>query len=287
MSRPGRALRAAVAIAVTGSLMAACTGGGGQEPGPAGSAASEPAPRPALTGTVSSPDPRSESLQRLIDDVTADFGGQASVALHGEGRDMAAGPGDPHPAWSTMKVPVAIAALRVDPELSGVAAAAIRSSDNDAAEQLWNSLGDPAVAAAAVEQVLAEGGVRVDVPAERIRPEFSAFGQTAWSPSQQARFAAELSRIPASEPVVALMAEIDSGQAYGLGALPGTAFKGGWGPGGDGAYTVRQFGRVPTETGTVGVALSVTPGSGSFADGQVMIDRLAQGLPDVLAETAP
>ncbi|MDV8022177.1 hypothetical protein [Rhodococcus sp. IEGM 1330] len=62
-------------------------------------------------------------------------------------------------AWSTVKVPLAVAALRRGGDAAlADATAAIESSDNAAAEALWGSLGDSAAAAAAVESVLRQGG---------------------------------------------------------------------------------------------------------------------------------
>lgn len=62
------------------------------------------------------------------------------------------------PAWSTIKVPLVIAALRDNhsTEITAEMRAAIVNSDNAAAESIWEGLGDPAAAAHAVEQVLIE-----------------------------------------------------------------------------------------------------------------------------------
>src|SRR6516165_12191932 len=62
-------------------------------------------------------------------------------------------------AWSTIKVPLAIAALRSDwLRAKDLAAKAITESDNGASEQLWSGLGDPAEAARRVQDIIAEGG---------------------------------------------------------------------------------------------------------------------------------
>lgn len=179
-------------------------------------------------------------------------------------------------AWSTAKVPLAVAALRHGGEaMLADATAAIESSDNAAADALWVSLGDSAAAGAAVESVLRQGGdPATTIQRERIRPDFSAFGQTEWSTHDQATFAAGLSCIPDAAPVVEMMNNVVSDQQWGLGQLSDAAFKGGWGPGVDGGYAVRQVGIVTTVAGRVGVAIAAQPDSGSFADGTAMLDAV-------------
>src|SRR5262245_23972201 len=53
------------------------------------------------------------------------------------------------PAWSTMKVPLVIAALREEhpPKVTEAMTRAVTESDNAAAESLWAALGSPATAA--------------------------------------------------------------------------------------------------------------------------------------------
>lgn len=161
-------------------------------------------------------------------------------------------------AWSTIKVPLAIAALRVSPGSVGEAESAITVSDNTAAEGLWDALGEGAGAAAAVEAVLDEAGdPTTTVPAEHRRPGYSVFGQTDWPLADQARFAAGMACLPAADPVRRMMHRIDPSQRWGLGHAPGAAFKGGWGPTADGSrYLVRQFGLIPSGDGMTAVAIA-------------------------------
>ncbi|MGV8875863.1 MAG: hypothetical protein ACOH2Q_25310, partial [Rhodococcus sp. (in: high G+C Gram-positive bacteria)] len=179
-------------------------------------------------------------------------------------------------AWSTAKVPLALAALRHGgDEVLADATAAIERSDNAAAESLWGSLGDQGTAGAAVESVLRQGGdAATTVQQERIRPEFSAFGQTEWSTQDQAAFAAGLSCIPDAAAVIEMMSSVVPEQHWGLGQLSDAAFKGGWGPSVEGGYDVRQIGIVTTVAGRVGVAIAAQPDSGSFADGTAMLDAV-------------
>ncbi|MFI5779266.1 serine hydrolase [Nocardia sp. NPDC051570] len=187
-------------------------------------------------------------------------------------------------AWSTIKVPLALAALRHDPAgLAETASAAITASDNDAAQALWEALGGGNQAAEAVEAVLRETGDTTTDVADRHNPAAResvddplAFGATVWTLLNQVRFASRLPCLKHAARVVDLMSEITASQSWGLGAFVGAEFKGGWGPDDDtGAYLVRQFGLVPTWSGQLAVALAAQPDSGSFDDATAMLDKLA------------
>lgn len=181
-------------------------------------------------------------------------------------------------AWSTIKVPLAIAALRVDPGCRDLADKAIAQSDNAAAEELWSGLGDPTEAARKVQTVIEDAGdTNTVVEARRVRPGYTAFGQTQWSLARQAQFAARLTGIPDASGVIDLMRDLTASQRWGL-AAKGVAAKGGWGPGTDGSYLVRQFAIVPVETGHVGVALAAESHDGRFETGVDVVNKLADWL---------
>ncbi|MFR9752031.1 hypothetical protein ACL02S_13490 [Nocardia sp. 004] len=181
-------------------------------------------------------------------------------------------------AWSTIKVPLAIAALRHDHRewIVHLAEAAITASDNSAAEALWWSLGNSREAAAAVQAVLDEASTGA-AGVEHTMLNYTAFGGTEWTLANQVRFAAQLPCLPETHRVPEMMASITPDQAWGLGVLAGTAFKGGWGPDDTtGVYTVRQFGLVPALSGTVAVALAAQADSGTFADSTAILSRLSE-----------
>lgn len=181
-------------------------------------------------------------------------------------------------AWSTIKVPLAIAALRADPAgADALVVRAITQSDNDAAEQLWSQLGQPEQAARRVQAVLAEAGdTTTVVQSQRVRPPFTAFGQTQWPLDRQAQFAAQLPCLADATRVIELMHNVVNGH-WGL-ADYGAATKGGWGPGVDGRYLVRQFAVLSTPAGEVGVALAAQPDDGTFDSGVGALNRLAAWL---------
>ena len=62
--------------------------------------------------------------------------GNAGVGLSRGGETAASGMTAPVASWSTSKVPLAITALRTQPDLAPTAAAAITVSDNAAAQAL-------------------------------------------------------------------------------------------------------------------------------------------------------
>jgi hypothetical protein len=187
-------------------------------------------------------------------------------------------------AWSTIKVPLAIAALRAGSGSGGPVAKAIAESDNAAAEELWSQLGDSAEAAQKVQAVIHDAGdAATVVESRRLRPGYTAFGQTQWLLLRQAQFAARLPGIPDASPVVDLMYNLTTDHRWGM-AAKGFAAKGGWGPGLGGDYLVRQFAIVPTESGHVGVALAAEAHDGVFETGVTVLNDLAEWLVDHLGE---
>jgi len=190
------------------------------------------------------------------------------------------------PAWSTIKVPLAIAGLRADNSStpSVQMKAAITESDNAAAESIWQGLGDPATAAAKVQEVLREYGDFTTVESRKIRPEYTAFGQTQWSLSNQALFLASAACDSRNAPIFGLMEQVEPDQSWGIGTIAGTQFKGGWGPSLAGNYLVRQIGILSTGNRKTAVAIAAEPASGSFADGTQDLNEVANWLNDHLAD---
>ena len=236
-------------------------------PAPAPTSPLEPAPADAL-----SPE---ESLRTVADGVAATYGGSVGIAVVGAEATYVAGDDTAYPAWSTSKVPLVVAATRVAPEAAaGYAPAAIQMSDNGSAEAIW-----AAVSPADVNQVFAETGVDAVVNKDRTRPEFSAFGQTLLSASQEATLASHLACIDGGAQVLDLMAGITPEQAYGLGNLPGARLKGGWGPSLSGGYQIRQLARVSNSSGQdVAIAITVIPAAGDYPTGQAMASEVAEQL---------
>jgi hypothetical protein len=186
-------------------------------------------------------------------------------------------------AWSTIKVPLAVAAVRAEggrpsPGTAALIKRAITLSDNAAAESLWAKLGSSTEAATAVSAVLRDAGdATTRVQSRRIRAGFTPFGQTEWPLARQALVAAHLTCLNGAGPVLTTMGQITASQRWGLGRIgSGTRFKGGWGPGDDGRYLARQFGIVALpHGGQVAVAIATRPADGSFGSATAHLDAIA------------
>ena len=184
-------------------------------------------------------------------------------------------------AWSTIKVPLAVAALRRGLDVD---AAMITESDNAAAERLWSQLGEPMSAARQVQAVLRDfGDERTEVEARRLRADYTPFGQTQWALADQARFVAGMAGASSVSPVVELMNDLVTGHRWGL-AAKGSAAKGGWGPGLGEDYLVRQLAIVAVGSTTVGVALAAEVPTGGYEAGVDVVDELADWVLRRLAE---
>jgi hypothetical protein len=197
-------------------------------------------------------------------------------------------------AWSTSKVPIALRVLEDAGGPSGLSSvqteqmrSALTLSDNEAAGALFSDLegehGGLGGASAAVDEVLREGDDESTRISTQGRGEFSTYGQTEWSLANQQRFMSSLAAgcvvsAQSSGYVLDLMSEVSS-DSWGLGSagLP-ASWKGGWGPGVDGGYLVRQMGILHVGEKQVVVTLAARPADGQFATGESMATAIAQWL---------
>lgn len=253
----------------------ACSTPGGSEststsrsttPSPVTSSPSTTAPRPLDAALVAD----IQDVRRVHE------AAEVSVALAPVGsseRPRVLGDAPPLVAWSTIKVPLALAVLRSGHEAPADIIAALTASDNAAAQRLWESLGSGAAASDAVERELRRGGdSRTEVPSEVTVPGYSAFGQTTWRLADQASFAAALPCLPGAARVTEAMGGVVGGQRWGLGGVDDARLKGGWGPTPEG-YVVRQLGIVPGAKG--GTAAAVQVRTGTHAQGTAIMDEVA------------
>jgi Beta-lactamase enzyme family len=221
-------------------------------------------------------------LKRSFDDLSSILPATVGIAIASAGgRPVSLGAWSSGVAWSTIKVPLAIAALDegLEEDSADLVVKTITQSDNAAAEALWSQLGDSA--AQLVQSVIREAGDPTTVvESRRLRPEYTPFGQTRWSLTDQARFAAGLSRVPEASRVIDLMGDLSAEHSWGL-AAKGFAAKGGWGPGIADDYLVRQFAIV---SATVGVALAADVGDGGYEAGVEVVNTVTDWLVERLAE---
>ncbi|MFZ2512071.1 MAG: hypothetical protein WAW85_13410 [Gordonia sp. (in: high G+C Gram-positive bacteria)] len=202
-----------------------------------------------------------------------------SIAAVGGGEVVSMGDQVSQVAWSTIKVPLALAAQRAN-GISAAETTAIINSDNASAETLWASLGTPEQAAEAVTGILREGkDTKTEVPAERRRAEFTIFGQTVWALDDAATFTANLPCLPGSEHVVGLMGQVAGNQNWGIESIASntTAVKGGWGPAVSGGYVVRQIGVLTRKNGSqIAFALSTYTQQSTMESGIAALDQVGR-----------
>ncbi len=263
---------------------------------PSPAAAAPPSP-PAVPGpsTTGAPHPPPAALADEFAQLAAKLNAKVGIAFSAVGSgqepiqlgDWQSG----GPAWSTMKVPLVIAALQDDKShtITDTMTAAITESDNAAAEKIWAGLSDdPVKAAHRVEDVLRQNGDPTIVQSQRVRPPFTAFGQTDWPLTDQVRFTSAAFCDKANGKVFDLMGQIAKDQSWGIGTISGTRFKGGWGPSEKGDYLVRQIGVLNAADGMqVAVALAAQPNTGKFEDGTAELTEMAKWLNAHLAKLSP
>ncbi len=240
------------------------------------------APDPGTSGAPASPVP--QALAADFAQLAAKLNATVGIAFSAVGSGQAPttmGDLQTGKAWSTIKVPLVIAALQEEKShtVTDAMKAAITESDNAAAESIWAGLSsDPAVAGQKVEAVLRPTGDPTPVQWKRVRPPYTPFGQTDWPLTEQVRFISAAFCDKANGPVFDLMGQVVSGQSWGLGTISGTRFKGGWGPSEAGNYLVRQIGVLTAPNGMVAVALAAEPNSGKFDDGIAVLNEMATWL---------
>lgn len=238
---------------------------------------------PVLPSTTSKA-PSAGQLAQGFATVAAQVGMPIGVAIapvgKGTGGPIILGDNTPRVAWSTIKVPLAVAAERENGP-STAESNAIINSDNASAEALWSSLGSDAAAARKVTAVLREGGdTQSAVPAQRLRDGFTIFGQTVWPLPAAATFTAHLPCMPGTSHVVSLMGQVAGNQQWGvevMSAPRSTAVKGGWGPDVDGTYLVRQIGLITYRDGRQ-TAVAMSAAGGTMSSGTAALNAIANWL---------
>ena len=203
-------------------------------------------------------------LDALIRDVQSRHQGRVTVAVAGAGVQLTAGDNRPEPAFSTMKVPLAIGALRKSPTSYLDAEIAVTRSDNPAAHRMF-----PQVSGAELDGIIAEAGSRTTNSAGYQMA-------TLWTTSDQAAFASGLRCVNGHEPVLGMMGRVVDYQRWGLGQIPGAKFKGGWNDHENG-HLARQFGLIPGPNGDIAVAITAYSPAG-YQESFAMLNELADGV---------
>ena len=230
-----------------------------------------------------------------IDTYLAGLPGEAGLVVGtpgGDGPRVSGGDLETSSAWSTIKVPIAQRVLEDFGGPSGVSSAqageinrAITVSDNDAAAALFSDLekkhGGLKKASAAVGETLQEAGDFTTQISTEGRDTFSTYGQTDWSLEAQNRYMAALAGDCLADEQITnylldQMSMTGGEDAFGIGAVGVPAkWKGGWGPGTDGKYLVRQMGVMTVDGKDMVVTLAAIADDGTFKSTQSMATEMA------------
>lgn len=281
-----RAFATAVVAAISTAGLAACADGGDSaESGQpaATTAASSPSTAASSTSTV----PTGAEAVLAASFTRQGFPADVGVALApvGGGDVYTFGDQTPRVAWSTIKVPLALAAKRKNgwmPEIEN----AIVDSDNDAALALRKSLGSPSSGRNQVEAVFRDGGDTTTRVVE-IKADDETFGLTPWPLEGAATFGSNLPCLDDSKEIVRLMGRVADNQEWGIRTMDApkkTSVKGGWGPGDEGGVEVRQLGLITHKDGSqTAVAMSTYSGD-PMGTGVAVLNKVADWLDKNIAK---
>ena len=224
---------------------------------------------------------------RLGAEIGATIGPPGMVGPSAEGGTLTSGP-----AWSTIKVPISLRVLedaggpsKLSPHQRELITRAITLSDNEAAAELFAGLerthGGLTGASQAVAEMLRAAGDNTTQVSTVGRGSFSTYGQTEWSLPEQHRFMAALAGGCIGSEVsrrylMGLMGQVTS-DTWGLGSAGVPAlWKGGWGPGINGHYLLRQMGVIMVNGSRAVITIAVRPLDGQFISGESIASRVAQ-----------
>lgn len=276
--RPRRGWVAALAMTV-GTLLGGCAGIAADPTGlvAAGSGAAGDQGRERAWSA--------DELRADFDDFASKLPGKLAIAWAAVGSRQSTqvlGSVTDQDAWSTAKVPLGVARLRLaggkfNEKTTEVLRLAIQNSDNAAARILWRGLGTPTEAVALMDKMVRDAGDETTTFSEE------GFGRSTWTVGDQAQFAAGLPCIQDGPPVLDLMGEIAPEHQWGLArSTKPSKYKGGWGIGKHGLL-VRQFGVVETGDGKrVGIALATMPATKDMTVAATNLDTAAQWLTERL-----
>ena len=244
----------------------------------------KPEPETSVSASKGAERVRGLNLDGLSDaakDIETNTNTQVGVAVYDGETDVYAGSVGVMPAWSTIKVPIAVAAQEYceydDETLQDLTSASIEWSDNDSATSLWTCIGPDEEASRIVGEEISKGGMSVEVE--------PYFGTTPWPVPAQARYAHHLGSLPDNHPVITEMHKIDPEHSYGLGTIDGLPFKGGWSDADDGSWHSRQLGFTTVDDKIYGIAIAARSVDGSEADCQEALGEIAGFLGDALKQS--
>ena len=225
-------------------------------------------------------------LEAQVDEIARDTDTELGIVLIDDDYSaISAGDTSMLRTWSTIKVPIAFAALEhcdIDETMRGtLVTSMLEVSDNAATDQLWYCL----ETSGGAEKLVGEEIAKADADVE---PNL-IWGVSEWPVESQAKYGHYLAELADSEPdehtafVLDRMAHVHESQAWGLGNLD-IPFKGGWSDAPDGSWESRQFGFGRIGDKRYGIAVAATSPIGSFSDTTDALDALANALATVGAD---
>ena len=241
----------------------------------------------APTSVAAAPFNLEEELHGIVREVRSKYSGQLGIAVTTKEGTVHVGARGAGPSWSTVKVPIAIAAMRTG-HFEGQVDLAIKESDNPASYVLWKQVVyNSPDARVVVDKLLAEGESKITWPQTESSGNVP-YGYTRWLLPDQSKFGAHLACLPKAEYVYDAMGDIVEWQQYGLTRLPHVHAKGGWGYDPElGWYTVRQFGTLEIEGGTIGLAMTSVQMDGAIHGETTAHETSVAALDDAAQKLAP
>jgi hypothetical protein len=232
-------------------------------------------------------------LAGIAEDIGSEFDATVGVSMRAGGGLVHAGDLQEIPGLSSIKVPIAMAAVQ-NAESSGDPVedlipdidAAITESDNDAALRLWQSLGDEDEAAGALGSVMAEAGDSTDTFADKEREDYEGFGDITWTMDNQATFANRMACVNGAEPVLDAMSRLIEEHSGGLGQLQDAHIKGGWGTTADGDFVLREFGLMGPADAQVPLSIAVIPDDGTEETSREAVAEMASRIEPLVEESS-
>ena len=246
------------------------------------------APTAASAETIAS---KQKRWERSFVTLQKRLSGPASVSVTGLGHradTFHVGFDDRVSAWSTIKIPLSMAALRRSKSATTKDRVnrALRHSDNGAAAQLWAQLGSGRTAARRVNAVLRDYGNKKTYTQWRtVRQGASPFGQTKWSSNGQSYL---MAGIACNKEGIYIRQQLNAATSgyWGLRRFDKAYVKNGYGPRNNGAL-VRQTAIVVGKDGRRwGVSISVKASSTNrgFTDASTITDWLRTRIREVPAK---
>lgn len=242
----------------------------------------------AKRGDIMTQRDRRQALERIARKVEKKHGGKIGIAVNGGSGMVSTGAEFKPLAWSTIKVPIALAAERTGKQDQYILDKTLKESDNATSWTLWvavrNSVGGTEAATRkAVSKVTTKSQGNPIWP--QVAPgSITPYGYAKWGIEEQARFMTSVPCQPKGKRVYKAMGDVAPWQKYGLGTVRGMHFKGGWGQHEDGTYTQRQMGVMKYGDGYLGIAVySYYGGKGDrYSGGEAALNDVAKELRPML-----